>query len=177
MSSLLYHFSEEPDIAVFEPRPPRARPEVEPLVWAVDEWHAPHFFFPRDCPRLNFWARPDSSPADVARYLRNTERVAVIEEAWLERMRTTLLYRYHFDADAFEWLKDEAAGYYVAREAVRPLRVDALDDLPALLDKAGIELRVVAGLVALHLQVVASTLEFSSSRLRNATDAYLLESN
>lgn len=36
----LYHFSEEPDIEVFEPRSPAHRPEAEPLVWAIDEWHA-----------------------------------------------------------------------------------------------------------------------------------------
>jgi hypothetical protein len=47
----LYHFSEDPHIAVFEPRAPTARPEVEPLVWAIDEWHAPMYYLLRECPR------------------------------------------------------------------------------------------------------------------------------
>ena len=32
----LYHFSEDPDIGVFEPRTPPHRPEVEALVWTVE---------------------------------------------------------------------------------------------------------------------------------------------
>jgi hypothetical protein len=171
----LYHFSEEAGIEVFEPRSPLARPEVEPLVWAVDAWHAPHFFFPRDCPRVNFWAGPKSSPEAIQRLLGPAPRAAAIEEAWLERLRTTRLYRYRFDPGHFESLGDAAAGYFVARSAVRPLKVDVLEDLPAHLARAGVELRVLeSGLVAFHLQVVASSLEFSSSRLRNAADAHLL---
>ena len=51
----LYHFSEDPTIERFVPRAPLARPEVEPLVWAIDEWHQPIYFVPRDCPRVCFW--------------------------------------------------------------------------------------------------------------------------
>ena len=52
----LYHFSEEPDIAVFAPRALPARPEItEPLVWAIDAAHQHMYLFPRDCPRALLW--------------------------------------------------------------------------------------------------------------------------
>lgn len=172
---VLYHFSEEPGIEVFEPRPPLARPEVEPIVWAVDAWHAPHFFFPRDCPRVNFWATESAPPGAIERFLQGATRVAVIEAKWLERMNAAALYRYDFNAADFEFVEDEAAGYYVSRQTLRPTRVIALDNLPARLEEAGVELRVLdSGLVAFHLEVVGSGLQFSSSRLRNAADAHLL---
>jgi hypothetical protein len=173
--AVLFHFSEEDSIEVFVPRPPLARPEVEPLVWAVDAWHAPHFYFPRDCPRVNFWARANSPLAAARRLLGSAERVSVIEAAWLERLCSAQLYRYEFTAAAFEAV-DAAAGYYVSRQAQRPLRVTPMGELPRRLAEAGVELRVLdSGLVAFHLEVVRSGLQFSSSRLRNAADAFLLE--
>ena len=42
----------------------------DPLVWAVDTRHLPMFWFPRDCPRGTFWARPETSDADVERAAR-----------------------------------------------------------------------------------------------------------
>ena len=56
----LYHFSDDPSITRFVPRPvlvPATRPPGSdwlngPLVWAIDEWHQPMYLFPRDCPRI-----------------------------------------------------------------------------------------------------------------------------
>lgn len=56
----LFHFSEEPDIGHFEPRPvrtPAARRAGQewlngPLVWAIDEDHQRLYLFPRECPRI-----------------------------------------------------------------------------------------------------------------------------
>jgi hypothetical protein len=60
------------------------------------------------------------------------------------------------------------AGYYVSRESVTPLaRVD-LDDLVAEHATAGIELQVLNNLWPLWDRVIASSLEFSGIRLRNA---------
>ena len=165
----VYHFSEDTGIEVFAPRSPLARPEVEPLVWAVDEWHAPHYFLPRDCPRACFWPRAESTARDRARYLRGADRVIAIEKGWLGAVRTATVYRYEFDSTTFE-LVDDIAGYYVSRETLRPLSAVAMRDLPAAISAAGIELRAVDNLHALHLEVVASTLEFSGTRLRNALD-------
>jgi hypothetical protein len=50
----LYHFSEDPTIKVFAPRAPLAHPDYEPLVWAIDDWHQPMYWTPRDCPRILF---------------------------------------------------------------------------------------------------------------------------
>lgn len=51
----LYHFSEEPDIERFRPRPAAAYPELEPVVFAIDGEHATHYYFPRECPRVIYW--------------------------------------------------------------------------------------------------------------------------
>src|SRR5687767_4768107 len=53
----LHHFSEEPDIAVFRPHIAKTSSiQDEALVWAIDGWHAPMYYLPRDCPRACFWA-------------------------------------------------------------------------------------------------------------------------
>ncbi|MDQ6602886.1 MAG: hypothetical protein M3176_06415 [Chloroflexota bacterium] len=64
----LSHFSEDSTIARFMPRSPLARPDVEALVWAIDERHAPVYFFPRDCPRVCFWPLPMTTLEDAARW-------------------------------------------------------------------------------------------------------------
>ena len=47
---------------------PATNPDQPPMVWTIDEVHAPLLWFPRDCPRITFWiggrltrrpARPD----------------------------------------------------------------------------------------------------------------------
>lgn len=165
----LFHFSEEPDIDVFVPRPPLARPAVEPLVWTVAEWHAPQYYVPRDCPRVVFWAGADSTPEAVTRFLGGAQRVLAIEPGWLERVQSATLYRYEFVPDSFTRV-DDIAGYWVSRETLRPLHVDRLDGLPRRLAAEGVELRLVEPLWAYHLQVVASSLLFSGNRLSNARD-------
>ena len=62
----LYHFSEEPDIRVFQPRVGLIA--TESYVWAIDEWHAPMYYFPRDCPRACFWPGPTTSDEDRERW-------------------------------------------------------------------------------------------------------------
>ena len=68
-SPRLYHFSEEPDISVFEPRhvPEERRMGREglddPLVWALDDSRAPLYYFPRECPRIFLWLLPTTTDA------------------------------------------------------------------------------------------------------------------
>lgn len=163
----LFHFSEERGIEVFQPR--AGGVSAEPVVWAIDEWHAPHFYFPRDCPRVNFWRGLGASAA-AEELLAGAERVAVVEAAWLDRIRGTRLHRYEFDPEGFE-LYDPTAGYHVARKTVRPISVLAIDGLQRWLAEAGVELRAVrGGLYAYQLRVVAATPNFSSCRLRDAAD-------
>lgn len=164
----LYHFSEDPAIARFVPRPPLARPEVEPLVWAIDEWHAPIYFFPRDCPRACFLPLPTTTPEDYARFCATVpaRMVIAIESGWLDRVRATRLYRYIMPEETFEDIHDYGA--HVSRETVVPLRVEPVGDLLAALMEAGVELRITPSLVPLGRAIIETTLHFSLIRMRNA---------
>lgn len=167
---MLYHFSEEPHIARFNPRSPLARPEVEPLVWAIDEWHAPMYFFPRECPRACFWPGPQTAPKDHACWFTGVDArmIIAIESAWLDRLRGTTLYRYTMPEATFT-ASDDNSGHWVSRTPVTPIAVEAVGDLLEALAAAEIELRLTASLVSLWRNVVQSTLSFSGTRLRNAT--------
>jgi len=164
----LYHFSEEPTIERFVPRAPLARPEVEPLVWAIDEWHQPIYFVPRDCPRVCFWPLATTTPRDRERFFAPVadRMVVAIEGGWLDRLRATRLYRYVLPEESFESLHDHGA--HVSRQAVVPLGVEPLPDLLGLFPAAGAELRICRSLTPLAHAVVASTLHFSLIRMRNA---------
>jgi hypothetical protein len=163
----LWHVSEDPTIARFEPH---LRPEYaadEPLVWAIDTRHLPLYWFPRDCPRTAFWANEATSDEDVERFLDGdrARRVHVIEGAWLERMRSTRVFAYRMPPDTFEpWDR-----FWVSRTTVEPLELVELGDLLGLHAAAGIELRIAPELLMLWDRVANSTLDFSGIRLRNAT--------
>jgi hypothetical protein len=63
---------------------------------------------------------------------------------------------------------EEVGGYWISREPVAPVELVELGDLLARHAAAGIELRIVPNLWPLWERVIASTLEFSGIRLRNA---------
>jgi hypothetical protein len=172
----LFHFSEDPTIEVFEPRPvrvPAERPPGKawlngPLVWAIDGWHEPMYFFPRDCPRILLWRKPSTSDEDIRRWWRGpSDRriLAHIEEAWLDRLKTTPIYRYTFGPGPFEHIGE--IGTWVSRTAVRPISVVPVGDLLSALETAGVELRVMPDLLPLK-GVWESGLHASGIRLRNA---------
>lgn len=173
----LYHFSDDPGIAVFEPRPVRVPSERGPgrdwlngpLVWAIEAARQAMYLFPRDCPRILLWATADSADADRAAWFGGSpaQAIAYVEWDWLARLRAETLYRYVLPAEPFESLED--AGMWVARDAVTPLARDVLTDLPAVLREAGVELRLTETLT--HLRPVWDTsLHASGIRLRNAKD-------
>lgn len=164
----VFHFSEEGGIARFEPRLSPARPDIEaPVVWAIDEWHAPMYYFPRDCPRILLWSLPESTEADRERWFgaSNARMLAHIEWGWLERMQSTVLYRYTFDGRSFVNLDD--AGMHVSPEVVTPVSVEPVGDLLEALRQASVELRVLERLTPLR-GVWDTTLHASGIRLRNA---------
>ncbi len=165
----LYHFSEDPGISLFQPHRAPTSVVDEPLVWVIDEWHAPMYYLPRDCPRACFWPGPQTTHDDRERWFGGVEArlVIAVETRWLERIRSTQLYRYTLPEATFTQ-HDATAGHWVSREPAAPLSVEPLGDLLAALAGAGIELRVTPALVELWRRVVASTLEFSGTRLRNA---------
>lgn len=167
----LWHFSEDPAIARFAPRSLPARPGIPPRVWAIDDAHAPLYYFPRECPRVAFWALPDSTAEDLARFLGQTAArwVIAIEAAWLERLRATRLYAYRLPGATFTALgPDEGPGYYVSREAVAPLSVEPVGDLLARLVAAGVEVRLTPSLWPLYHALLPASLDYSMIRMRNA---------
>ena len=166
---VLYHFSEDPSILRFEPHVAATSSQTEPLVWGLEPAKSYLYLFPRDCPRVTFFIAEHTTDADVGRFFAHTDatRVVAIESDWLERLNTTTLYLYELPRDSFE-LQDEAAGYWVSRESVLPLRVEPVGDLMAALLDTGVEVRVMPSLWPLYEAVVASTLGFSIIRWRNA---------
>lgn len=166
----VYHFSENPDIARFAPRVIPGRSNDEAVVWAIDADNAHLYFFPRDCPRILFGAKTDTTEADRERFLAHTDAprgVAAIEGAWLERLRNTPLFVYRFPR-AEVWTPIRDFGGYVAREPVHPVGVHPVGDLLARLESAGLELRITPSLWPSYHAVAASTLEFHIIRMRNA---------
>lgn len=170
MTQPLYHFSEDPTIGRFEPRPPLATPGSEPLVWALDAAHAWTYLFPRDCPRVLLWATERTSAEDCVRWLHGDARakVACIEWTWFERLQRTALFRYTLPPQRFAPLEGEAnAWMLVSRDSVRPLAVEPVGSLIAALVGARVELRLMPSLTPLR-NAWATSLHVSGIRLRNA---------
>ncbi|QHW34619.1 hypothetical protein GZH47_30065 [Paenibacillus rhizovicinus] len=165
----LYHFSEDPNIQAFTPRQLPYRLHEPAMVWAIDEWHAYHYYFPRDCPRVCFWPAPTTSEADRERFfgLSGTHRVIAVESGWLDRIRDAAVFRYEFDTRNFEvYAKD--AGYYIAKQEVVPLRVERVGDCLGGMAEAGIEVRITPSLQRLREAIPASSVNFSMIRMSNA---------
>jgi hypothetical protein len=165
---VLLHFSEDPAIERFEPHVPATNPEQPPMVWVVDDEHAPLFWFPRECPRITYWADDGSPPDRVSPTA--AERVHAIEERWLDRVRRCELFVYRFAVDGFSPWPD-ADGYWVSTTAHEPLDVTPVGDLLERHRERGIELRVLPDLRELRDAVVASGYRFSMCRLANLSPA------
>ena len=162
---MLFHVSEEPGILRFTPR--ASESVSEPVVWAVDGERLRNYLVPRDCPRVTYYAGPDTTDADVARFLGLSTAVIAVERGWLGRLQSCRLCCYHLPPETFECL-DECAGYFISRASVAPMFEEIVENLVSELAKRGVELRVVANLWPLRDAVVASTLRYSMIRMRNA---------
>jgi hypothetical protein len=171
MPERLFHFSDDPNIGRFEPRPPPSASSgvAEHVVWAVGRRLRHNYLLPRDCPRVTFYPRSDSDPADLARLMAGTDAgyVVAIETGWLPALRQGWLHQYELPTDTFVPV-DAGAGYYVSRDPVVPLSMVTIDDLLGELLACDIELRVMPSLWKLCDAVVASSLQFSCIRMRNA---------
>lgn len=151
----LFHVSEDPNIKIFEPRPP---PNAEAgvvgdAVWAIDEIHLCNYLLPRDCPRVTFAGA--------------TCRVVAVEQKWVPTIEACKLYLYEFPKESFELL-DAGAGYYISRKTVAPKSVTKLDNLLTELERRNVEVRVLENLWPLRDEIAASSFEFSIIRFRNA---------
>jgi hypothetical protein len=162
---MLSHLSENPAIARFEPR--SSESGGSPVVWGIDDEHLHNYLLPRECPRVTFYAKEDSSPGDIERFLGSSRAVVAVESSWLDPIRSATLYRYLLPADTFKCI-DAGAGYYTSETSVEPAAVEAFDDLFGELMKRDVEVRLLPNLWHLHDAVAASTLQFSMIRMRNA---------
>lgn len=168
MGEVLYHFSEDPTIDVFVPHVPRTNPSQRPSVWAIDDDHAPLYWFPRDCPRVTVWGRDHEELSALrSAFVTSAERVHAIEAAWLGRMRQATLYRYTFDRASFlPW--EDASGQWVSDVPVRPIGIAPVGDLLDAHVARGIDLRLVPSLWPLHDLALSGTWDFSIVRMANA---------
>jgi hypothetical protein len=164
----LWHYSEDPAIERFVPHVPVTNPDQPPMVWTIDEVHAPLFWFPRDCPRITFWAT-DGTPPDRLGATTAT-RVHAIEERWVERMQACDLFVYRFAVAGFApW--PGADGYWVSEDEHAALDVSAVGDLFGRHRERGIDLRVLPDLRELRDAVIASGYRFSMCRMANIGSA------
>lgn len=165
---VLYHFSEDPTITRFVPHVPRTNPEHRRAVWAIDAEHAPLYWFPRDCPRVTVWPlRAADLVTFQQRFTTAASRLHAIESTWLERMRSTQVYRYQLDASRFvPW--EDANGQWIAERDIVPLGVSPVGDLLQAHAQAGIELRIVPSLWPLFDIAVGGEFDFSMVRMHNA---------
>ena len=162
---MLFHVSEQAGIERFDPR--WSEIAGRNVVWAIDAEHLRNYLLPRECPRVTYYAGPQTESADIEKFLGESRAVVAIESGWFERIRACRLYCYHLSADSFECV-DECAGYFVSDLPVVPTSVEVLDDLIHQLLKRNVELRFVPNLWPLRDAVVASTLQFSLIRMRNS---------
>jgi len=173
----LYHFSDDPSIESFVPRPvrvPSLRPAGQewlngPLVWAVTEERQATYLFPRDCPRILIWPTSKTTEADLAVWWgdRTSRMIAHVELAWMEQIRTGRLYRYELPADSFETL--DGAWMWSSTQPVSPLGVEPCGNLLDALAAEEVELRVMPSLRPLR-DVWSTSLHASGIRLRHARD-------
>jgi hypothetical protein len=169
VSEYLFHVSDDPNITCFEPRPapnPSLGLEGE-MVFAIGERTLPNYWLPRDCPRVTFYALPESKPEDVERLLHGSRHVVAIESGWLERVVNGRIHCYTLPVDTFTvW--DEGAGYYISRQPVTPLAMRTVGNMLLELAKHNVEIRIMPSLWPLWEVVVDSSLQFSMIRMRNA---------
>ena len=163
-AAVLFHVSEDAGINLFQRRPdPGGR--LGDVVWAIDEERLPNYLLPRDCPRLTFYAGPETKAADRLRFLGpvSARHIVAIESAWHERASRQPLHFYHLPPAQFR-LSDGCAGYSVARGDVRSEACCFVPAALAELLRRDVEMRVVRSLWPLRDLVV---LQFSIIRMQN----------
>lgn len=165
----VFHFSEDGSIRRFAPIVPPSNPGHPPVVWAIDEAHAPLYWFPRRCPRVSVWARDEAERAVLAeRFGTDAARLCAVETGWLDQMCACRLYRYEFDPAWFAPSTQDVAGQFESTTAVEPVEVVVLDDLLGMHAEADIELRITPMLGTLTDRILESGLPFGFANLRDA---------
>lgn len=167
----LFHISENPAIKIFEPRPSPSFFESikRDVVFAVSENRLHNYLLPRECPRVAFFAKADSTEHDREKFIGKTtaEFIIALESNWLEKIKQTILYCYQFPIDDFI-LIDEGAGYYVSYKTVLPISVTPIVDVLESLLKRNVEVRFISNLKGFGDEISKSSLQYSLIRMRNA---------
>ncbi|SDX04689.1 DUF6886 family protein [Paenibacillus sp. CF384] len=167
---MLFHFSEDDSIGIFEPKVKQNRPEFPAVVWAIDEEHEFTYYFPRDCPRIVCRRDETTTTQHLDLFFNHSiaNTIVTVESDWYTRISKQTLYRYCFDDEGFE-LIDETAGYYISRQVVHPISVDQYDNLLERLLLKGVELRFTTNLYPLREAILASDFKgFGIHRFNNA---------
>jgi hypothetical protein len=171
MKIKLYHISDKPGIKRFEPRPAPSKSVKQKglTVWAIDYEHLHNYLLPRDCPRVTFFASPNSDPKDVDKLMgeSSAKYVVAVETRWLSQIQKQCLYQYEFNSEGFS-LVDEIAGYWISRKPVIPIAETKIDNILAALTEHDIELRIMPSLWKLREAVINSTLGYSVIRMHKA---------
>jgi len=167
----LFHISQDPNIKIFIPRPSPS--EINGLkgnvVFAISERLLHNYLLPRDCPRVTFFAKPESLRSDIQKFFGQTaaEYIITVENNWYRLIQNTTIYCYEFSPDNF-LVVDEGAGYYISYESVTPIKTSTiLDPISELLIR-NVELRFTPELWLLADQVIKSSLQYSLIKMRNA---------
>lgn len=165
----LFHVSDNPNISIFHPHVPMTQPSLPPYVWAIHRDKLPLYYFPRDCPRVAYWMKSDTTTADQDKYeiTADQKMIVYIEREWMEQWKSAVLYCYEFPSNSF-WCIDSNVGYYVSEESVIPRNRYVLDDLESLLRKAHVGVRFSNTLHGLCEKISHTSLAWSCIRLKNA---------
>ncbi len=123
----LFHFSDDPKIVRFEPRPvrtPARRPLGRewlngPLVWAIDEAHRALYLFPRECPRILIWPTATTTREDRELWFAGSaaRMIAFVERSRLDELAGASIFRYELPRVEFVALED--AGMWVSQPLSR----------------------------------------------------------
>jgi hypothetical protein len=164
----LYHISETPGIKEFVPK--QSLRKQKNLVWAISEEKLHNYLLPRDCPRVTFFPKPDSDPADIRRLigLKNIKAVIAIEKKWIPIIKVTTLYKYEFNPKGFV-LEDKCAGYYVSEKTQKPISVTTIYNIQDELLNYNVKLKILPSLWKIREKIIKSSLGFSIIRMQNAT--------
>jgi len=164
----LFHISEDPNVKIFEPRPSYRKDIDEKLkmVWSVSEDRMINYLFPRNCPRVTFYAMANSSAEDIKALMgySSAKSVAAIESRWLSEMQNTTIYIYEFNPENFV-IQDETAGYYISSQPEIPISVTTVTNVLNELLKHNVEVRIMPSLWDLRDAVVNSSLGYSAIRM------------
>lgn len=167
----LFHISENSGIKVFDPRPSPSLFDnlTSNVVFAITDRLLHNCLLPRDCPRVTYYSKHDTTQQDKERFFGSStaDFIIAIENEWFRKINETTLYCYELPVETFVEL-DRSAGYHISYSSVVPHFMRKIDSILQELLTRNVEVRFMPTLRKLAQNVSKSTLEFSLIRMRNA---------